>query len=63
MLITRKNPVDREIYTKNINISQAQYDCWMYGANVKDCLSNLSEEDRLFITSGLIMQKEENHFS
>lgn len=53
MLITRKSFISGVTRTKDLNITQEQYDKWERGTPVQEAFPNLSRSDCEFIVTGV----------
>jgi hypothetical protein len=54
MLITMKSQMTGVIHTKDISMTQDQYDDWLMGADlIQDALPHLSDSEREFLMTGI----------
>ena len=57
MLITRKSLVSNIERTKDLNITQEQYDAWQNGMLIQNAMPHLSAEDREFLITGMTQEE------
>jgi len=53
MKITRTNPLNGEVNTLNIEVTDAQIEAYAAGALIQNAFPNLSADDREFIKTGI----------
>lgn len=53
MLITKKSSLTGIISSREIEITQAQFDDWYSGTFIQDAMPHLSTDDREFIMTGV----------
>ena len=53
MIITRISPLTLRPNAMEINVTQAQFDAWKAGAYIQEAMSNLTDDEREFIMTGL----------
>jgi hypothetical protein len=55
MLIKMKSQMSGVVHTKEINMTQDQYDNWLYGTDlIQDALPHLTDSEREFLMTGII---------
>jgi hypothetical protein len=55
MLITLPSQMTGVVHTKEINMTQDQYDNWLYGTDlIQDALPHLTDSEREFLMTGII---------
>lgn len=55
MLITLPSQMTGVVHTKEINMTQDQYDNWLYGTDlIQDALPHLTDSEREFLITGII---------
>jgi hypothetical protein len=55
MMITMKSQMSGVTRTVDINMTQDQYDHWLYGTDlIQDALPHLSDSDREFLMTGIV---------
>lgn len=62
MQITRRSAVSGIIRTKDINVTREQVAAWANGALAQEVFSNISEDDREFIMTGITPAEWEELF-
>jgi hypothetical protein len=62
MLITRTSQISGITRTKDIPVTEEQLQIWQNGAHIQNCMSNLSEEDREFIMTGITQEEWDEAF-
>ncbi len=64
MKITRKSPFTGKEVTKDINITQEQYERWLNQEDlIQNIMPNISADDREFIISGITSEEWDDAFS
>ena len=63
MKITRTNPLNGEVNTLNIEVTDAQIAAYAAGALIQNAFPNLSVDDREFIKTGHTAESWEEMFS
>ena len=63
MLITRKSPFSGIETTKDLDVTQEDFDKWRSGAMIQDAFPQLSADDREFILTGITPEEWEATFS
>lgn len=53
MLITRIHPFTGQSYTKDLPITQSEFDRWQSGELIQNVWPHLSADDREFLISGI----------
>ena len=53
MIITRKSIISGTLYTRDLDVTQAQLVAWEEGALLQDAFPHLSADDREFIKTGI----------
>ena len=59
MKITRTNPLNGEVNTLNIEVTDAQIEAYAAGALIQNAFPNLSADDREFIKTGITAESWE----
>ena len=59
MKITRTNPLNGEVNTLNIEVTDAQIAAYAAGALIQNAFPNLSVDDREFIKTGITAESWE----
>ena len=59
MKITRTNPLNGEVKTLNIEVTDAQIEAYAAGALIQNAFPNLSADDREFIKTGITAESWE----
>ena len=59
MKITRTNPLNGEVNTLNIEVTDAQIEAYAAGALIQNAFPNLSASDREFIKTGITAESWE----
>ena len=59
MKITRTNPLNGEVNTLNIEVTDAQIQAYAAGALIQNAFPNLSADDREFIKTGITAESWE----
>jgi hypothetical protein len=59
MKITRTNPLNGEVNTLNIEVTDAQIEAYAAGALIQNAFPNLSVDDREFIKTGITAESWE----
>jgi hypothetical protein len=59
MKITRTNPLNGEVNTLNIEVTDAQIAAYAAGALIQNAFPNLSADDREFIKTGITAESWE----
>jgi hypothetical protein len=59
MKITRTNPLNGEVNTLNIEVTDEQIQAYMDGALIQNAFPNLSADDREFIKTGITAESWE----
>lgn len=63
MLITRKSMISGIVRTKELAITQAQFDAWYYGGDlIQSAMPNLSADDHEFILTGMTPEEWQDTF-
>jgi hypothetical protein len=62
MKITRTNPLNGEVNTLNIEVTDAQIEAYAAGALIQNAFPNLSADDREFIKTGITAESWEAAF-
>ena len=63
MKITRTNPLNGEVNTLDIAVTDTQIEYYAAGALIQDAFPNLSADDREFIKTGHTAESWEEMFS
>jgi len=63
MLITKKSIISGNINTRDISITQEQYDLWTSGTLIQDVVPDLSKDDREFLISGITPEEWDSVFN
>ena len=59
MEITRTSQFSGKTRTRNIDITEKQYDAWMNGLLIQKAMPNISADDREFIMTGITPEEWE----
>ena len=59
MKITRTNPLNGEVNTLNIEVTDEQIEAYAAGALIQNAFPNLSADDREFIKTGITAESWE----
>lgn len=62
MKITRRSGISGIVRTKNIPITQEQYDAWNAGLLIQDAMPNISADEREFIMTGITSEEWDDMF-
>lgn len=62
MLITRTSEVSGIERTKDIPVTEEQLQAWQNGGHIQRVMSNLSEDDREFIMTGITQEEWDTMF-
>jgi|TARA_B110000211_G_scaffold200834_1_gene232063 hypothetical protein len=62
MKITRTNPLNGEVNTLDIQVTDAQIEYYAAGALIQDAFPHLSADDREFIKTGITAESWEAAF-
>ena len=62
MKITRTNPLNGEVNTLDIQVTDAQIEYYAAGALIQDAVPHLSADDREFIKTGITAESWEAAF-
>lgn len=57
MIITRKSIISGTVYTRDLDVTQAQLVAYEDGALLQDAFPHLSADDREFIKTGISAQE------
>lgn len=52
MKITKKSLYTNKKHTMDIDVTEEQYQCWLEGGDIDECMPNLSYEERQFLLTG-----------
>ena len=53
MLVTRKSILTGIVRTRDLDITEAQFEAWQNGALIQDAMPQLSVSDREFLINGV----------
>ena len=62
MLITRTSELSGDEHTRDIPVTQEQYNNWRNGMLIQKAMPNISIEDREFLMTGVTEEEWEEHF-
>lgn len=62
MLITRTSQVSGIERTRDIPVTEGQLKAWQNGGHIQRVMSNLSEDDREFIMTGITQEEWDTMF-
>jgi len=60
--VSRTSIISGKTSTRNLPITQEQYDIWKKGALIQDAMPNLSVKDREFLITGMTNDEQEEMF-
>ena len=62
LAVSRTSIISGKTSTRNLPITQEQYDIWKKGALIQDAMPNLSVKDREFLITGMTNDEQEEMF-
>jgi hypothetical protein len=62
MLVTNRSTLSGNTNTREIAITEAQYNNWISGMLIQNAMPNLSADDREFLISGITPEEWDKHF-
>lgn len=62
MIITRRNPFTSEMISREIDVTQHEYDNWLNGQLIQDAMPHLSADEREFIMTGITPEQWDKLF-
>lgn len=62
LAVSRTSIISGKTSTRNLPITQEQYDIWKKGALIQDAMPNLSVKDREFLITGMTNDEQREMF-
>jgi hypothetical protein len=62
MLVTNRSTLSGNTNTREIAITETQYNNWISGMLIQNAMPNLSADDREFLISGITPEEWDEHF-
>lgn len=63
MQVTKTSAITGITRTKELDISEDQYQSWQNGKVAQEAFPNLSADDREFLITGIVQEEWDEHFS
>ena len=62
MLVTRRSMISGKVHTKDLDITEAQYNDWMGGTLLQYAFPQLDADDREFLKTGITKEEWDDAF-
>lgn len=53
MEISKRSPITKKVTTRDLDVTQEQFDRWNQGESIQSVFTNLSASDREFLLTGM----------
>lgn len=53
MEISKRSPITKKVTTRDLDVTQEQFDRWNQGESIQNVFTNLSASDREFLLTGM----------